>query len=427
MKLQESDNNHLSRNLNYLLMLRIIAMTTQILALGFMYFSFKLPIPLLPILVLIMVLSLYTAFWWQKHKNDGSIRTRDFMTQLIVDIFALSLLIYFTGGSTNPFIFFFLLPITFAAATLRFKQTCIIATLAAVSYTLLMFFHVPLLSHSGHHDGFDLHVWGMWYGFLISAGLVTYYVSQVGATVRHHNKALAIAREENLRAEQVLSLGTLAAGTAHELGTPLSTMAILAKELEYEHQQEPETIANLEVLRQQIDRCKSILSKMAIDAGAAHAESGEARLIHEYLIELIDEWQLLRPETSLSIDIDPSLPEIEIIADRTLGQSILNVLSNAADAAEENVGFKAHWDQTSLEIEICDDGGGIDDALIAALGKPVPSEKKPGGMGIGLFLAQITLNRLGGTLQLEQGKEKGTQAMIKLPLTDLQMKEHPNG
>ncbi len=420
MKAYEIDKNHLSQNLNYLLMLRIIAMSTQVLALGFMYFSFKLPIPLVPVLILISALSIYTAFCWYRYINNDDIHTRDFMTQLVVDILALSLLIYFTGGSTNPFIFFFLLPITFAAATLKFKQTCIIATLAVISYTILMFFHVPLLDHSSHNDGFGLHVWGMWYGFLVSAGLVTYYVSQVGATVRNRNKALAIAREENLRAEQVLSLGTLAAGTAHELGTPLSTMAVLTKELEYEHQQDAETLTNLGILRQQIDRCKSILSKMAIDAGTAHAQSGDARFIMDYLFDLIDDWKQLRPDTSLSIEIADNFPAIEIVTDRILSQSIQNVMNNAADAAENEISFKAHWDQSSLEIEICDDGKGIDESLVAELGKPLPKEKKSIGMGIGLFLAQITLNRLGGNLKLEQGKEKGTRVLINIPLSGLQ-------
>ncbi len=419
MHQEEHGQNYLKQNLNYLLVLRSIAIGTQILALVFMYYAFSAPIPLVSVFIVISILAIYTIYSWQKLQKKSLIVDVDYMTQLVVDILALSMLVYFTGGSTNPFIFFFLLPITFAAASLRLKQTCVIAGISALSYTMLMFFHVPLLKHTGQHEGFDLHVWGMWYGFLISAGLVTYFVSRIGATVRKRNQALAMAREESLRADQVLALGTLAAGTAHELGTPLSTMAVLAKELEHEHQSEPDILDNLQLLRQQIDRCKTILSKMVVDAGTAHAESGEAKLLNEYLLLLLDNWKSLRPDIKLVVSFSNTDPTLEIIADATLSQSIMNVLNNAADAANQQVEFIADWDHGQLHIEILDDGDGIESSFVDNIAKPVDSQKQPVGMGIGLFLAQITLNRLGGKLEISIRKHKGTCVKISLPLTGL--------
>ncbi len=412
---KETTQNYLKQNLRYLLVLRAIAIGTQILALLFMLFAFDLPVPIIPISILIIFLMLFTVYSWSRLTQVDVIYNQDYMLQLIVDILVLSLLVYFTGGSSNPFTFFFLLPITFAAASLRFKHTCIIAALAAISYTFLMFYHVPLLKHSDHHAGFDLHIWGMWYGFLVSATLVTYYVSRIGATVRKRNQALAIAREENLKSDQVLALGTLAAGTAHELGTPLSTMAVLTKELEHDYESEPETLKNLQLLRQQIDRCKSILSKMAVDAGTVSADSGHSVNIKGYLEELYFDWKTLRYDLELEDSIELTGPELVIIADTTVSQSIMNVLNNAAEAAKYKIDFNAEWNNEWLKIFIKDDGDGIDPALFKN-NQPIISTKQPQGMGIGLFLAQVTLNRLGGSLQVMESDQKGTTILIELPL-----------
>ena len=416
MSENDTSQGYLKQNLRYLLILRSIAMGTQILALLFMQYSFQLQIPVNSISILILCLAIFTVYSWSQLNKQSQIGNFDYMLQLVVDIIGLSVLVYLTGGSTNPFIFFFLLPITFAAASLNFKQTCIITILAIISYTALMFYHVPLLKHAEHHEGFDLHVWGMWYGFLISAVLVSYFVSRIGSSLRKRNLALAKAREENLKAEQVLSLGTLAAGTAHELGTPLSTMAVVAKEMEYDHQTDQETLANLHLLREQINRCKSILSKMAVNAGTVHAESGETILVKEYLQQLFNDWI----EKSPYVDID-SVCQLEgdtfsIVIDITVTQSITNVLNNAAEAADKLVIFNASWDRKLLNLEISDDGEGIDPTVMININQPTLSTKQPKGMGIGLFLAQITLNRLGGQLEIKKREKKGTCVMIQLPL-----------
>ena len=415
----EIGQSYLKQNLRYLLILRGIAIGTQIVALLFMQYAFQLEIPLLLISVLILLLAIYTIYSWVKVNKKTNIASFDYMFQLIVDMIVLSVLVYLTGGSTNPFIFFFLLPIIFAAASLNFKQTCIIAGLAIASYTTLMFYHVPLLKHAEHHEGFDLHVWGMWYGFLVSAVLVSYFVSRIGTTLRKRNLALAKAREENLKAAQVLSLGTLAAGTAHELGTPLSTMAILAKEMEYEHQDNQETLRNLQLLRDQIDRCKTILSRMAVDAGTAHAESGGLINIEQYLQQLFDDWQESNSQIDISTICTLKGDEINIIADTTLTQSITNVLNNAVEAAEQQIEFNAVWDQQLLNIEILDDGKGVDPSIMVNINQPTMSNKQPRGLGIGLFLAQITLNRLGGQLEIKNREQKGTCVTIQLPLNPI--------
>ena len=407
-------------NLGYLLLIRLFAIGGQVLALSYMYFYIGIHFPVRPVVLIITLLSMFTAFSWLVYRDSKEITDRVFVTQLMTDVFALSFLIYFTGGSINPFISLFILPIIFAAASLKPAYTSAITFVAISSYTLLMFFHVPLVNIHIHQGGTQMHLWGMWFGFILTAGLVAYFVSRIGRTLRERDRALAEARENALHAEQILSLGTLAAGTAHELGTPLSTIAILTKELEHEYADQQKLVKDLRLLRQQIDNCKQILARMADNAGQVHANAGHVTAVDNYLDDLIVHWQESRPEARIKIEWQGSLPAPEIIVDQTLTHAIVNVLNNAVDHATNEVHVTGRWDNQKLELEIIDDGKGLEKALLDNLGENIFSTKPPEeGMGLGLFLAKSTLNRFGGTLQLHNYHPGGTRAVIELPLNSL--------
>ena len=160
----------------------------------------------------------------------------EFFAQLMVDVFALTALLYFSGGSTNPFISLYLLPLTIAAAALPWAYTWVMAAITISCYTLLLFYYVPLPhDHEEHNSEFNLHVSGMWLAFVLSTVLIAWFVVKMGISIRERDKDLASAREQALRNEQLIALGTLAAGAAHELGTPLATMAIVSGELQDEY------------------------------------------------------------------------------------------------------------------------------------------------------------------------------------------------
>jgi two-component system sensor histidine kinase RegB len=415
---------YMNQNLHYLFLLRTIAIGGQILALLLMQELFSVELPLLPIAIIITTLFLYTIWSWRYFQGREHISQQIFLIQLLIDVLALSALIYFTGGSVNPFISLFMLPITFAAACLIPMFTWLIVVAAITCYTLLMFFNIPLpnADHAAdHHDtNFTLHIWGMWYGFILSAILVAYFVSRIGQSLRERDRALAEARANALHAEQILSLGTLAAGTAHELGTPLATIAILAKELEHEYEDHQELVNDLKLLRQQIDNCKQILSRMADNAGQVQANSGHAIAVDNYLDNLIAEWRQSRPDAQVKTEWQGSLPAPDIIVDQTLTHAIVNILNNAVDHASREVELIGRWDKQKLELEICDDGKGMERALIDKLGENIISTKLPEeGMGLGLFLAKSTLNRFGGTLQLHNRDTGGTRVLIEIPLGSL--------
>lgn len=405
--------------LKYLLLLRVFAIGGQLLALGAMHWVFGLSVPLLPVVSVLCATLSFTLWSWYRFTARQDVGQGEFAIQLVVDIMALTVLVFFTGGSANPFISLFILPIVFAAAAFSPLYTAGLALLALVCYTLLMFFYEPLAQHHLHVSGVDLHMWGMWYGFLLSAAAVSAFVAKISRTMRERDKALASAREMALRAERIVALGTLAAGTAHELGTPLSTMAVIAKELELDLTEHPELKQSVVLLRTQIQRCKTILAQLATDAGAAPAAEGRRETVPDFLEHLIAEWRALRPEVDVRWTTESRAAPPQIVADRTLRQAIMNVLNNAADAATHSIDVAGGWDRELLTLEIRDDGPGIAARLLHGLGREVGSTKGERGLGIGLYLANTVIERIGGRVEIHNRQEGGARARIEIPLAAL--------
>ena len=407
-------------NLKYLLLIRFIAIGGLVLALVFLQQVFAVDLPAAPVLLIITALALFTLLSWLRLRNRTEIPDRVFLGQLLVDVAALTLLVYFTGGSANPFIFLFILPVIFAAAAIRPVFSALIALAAVLSYTLLMFFHVPVADQHADHSGVQLHVWGMWYGFILSAGLVAFFVSRIAHALRQRDRALAAAREDALRAEQILTLGTLAAGTAHELGTPLSTMAVLTREMQEQYTDREELSGDLNILREQLDRCKTILANMASDAGQLQADSGHIVSVADFLSGLFEEWQKTSSEVIINVECRGIQPAPLIIADRSLGQAVINVLNNAAEASRSRVELTGNWTAAHLVIGVIDDGQGIPEGYRSELGNKILTDKTSvKGLGIGLFLAQTTLKRLGGEISFSNRASGGLRTQIDLPLNQI--------
>jgi two-component system sensor histidine kinase RegB len=265
----------------------------------------------------------------------------------------------------------------------------------------------------------------MWYGFMLSAGCIAYFVARIAATLRAHDRALALAREHALEAERIVALGTLAAGTAHELGTPLATMAILAKDLEPDLAGQPALQASVVTLREQIARCKESLARLAADAGELPADSGRPSTADEFLGSLLAEWRRQQADLDVTIAVDGPRPAPRILADRTLMQALFNVLNNAADASSRHVDARAAWDEQAMWLDVRDDGPGIDRAVREQVGRRIVSTKGERGLGIGLYLAHSVLSRLGGRVEFGTPPGGGTVVHVEIPLAALRMSEIP--
>jgi len=396
--------------LRYLLFIRLVVIGGQVVALVAMARVFGVVVPWPAVSAILALLATLTAAtWWRWHSGRWL-----YLVHTSADIAALSALVYFTGGAFNPFISLFLLPIVFAAAAMPPAQTAGVTLLAGGCYTLLMFVQ-PVERHvHGPASSFDLHVWGMWYGFILSAVSVALFVARIARRQRASDRELATLREVALENERMLALGTLAAGTAHELGTPLATIAILAGEL-VDTLDEPVARAQAQQLQQQVARCKDILAGMSAGAGNLKADGGQRVDVAAWLETLVQEWHQRRPEVLLKVDWHGPRPAPRIVADRVIGQAIVNVLDNAADAAARHVEVRGSWNDDAFELAVDDDGSGIAPDIRARIGHEALTTKRD-GMGIGLLLARTILERLGGGLALDARPRRGTRARITLPL-----------
>lgn len=409
-------------NLRRLVVLRLIALAGQFLAVWVAVTSLHMALPLRPLVGIITGMALLNFLTWLRMRRPWPVSEAELFSHLALDVAALTGLLYFSGGSTNPFVILYLLPLALTAAALPAAYAWAMVSVSIACYTWLMFYYIPLpQSHAGHDD-FGLHVIGMWLGFLLSAGLIAWFAVRMGETRRSRDRLLAQMRENALHHERILALGTLAAGAAHELGTPLSTMAVVAKEMEHEVGGSPEAREHLRVLREQLDRCKSILSSLSASAGASRAEGGGRVPLEDYLEKLLRDWKTMRLGVQLRHDFEGPRPSPEILAEQTLSQAIVNILNNAADASPEHIEVSGRWDNSELALEICDRGAGLSPAAAQAAGQPFFTTKAPGqGLGLGLFLAQATLRRLGGSVQMYNREGGGACTRLTLPLSGLRV------
>ena len=411
------------RNLQRLLLLRSVMITFMLAATGTLFYL-HIPLRQLPIAVAVggmLLLIVLTLLRLKKHSN---VHENELLLMLLGDLAALTILFYYTGGYSNPLVWMYLLPLAVAAVALKRAYAWLLAAVAIACYSLLVFYYVPL-SHLHMHDiagkTLDIHLVGMWLGFVVSAGIIAFFVSRIGQNLREYDQLIATVREQSLESERVLSLGTLAASAAHELGTPLSTMAVISKELAQDLAQQPEQLQQLQILRTQIQRCKEILSSITRNAGQSRAEAGQGQALSEFLLEATQRWRDTRPATELVFTLSDSESDPIIFTDRTLTQALQNLLDNAADASPEQVLFNANWNETSLLIQIRDFGNGMTEEVKQQLGKPFFSSKAEQGMGLGVYLTQVILTRFNGELKLSNHPDGGVLAIVRLPLKNLRI------
>lgn len=403
------------QNLFRLSLIRGVALIGQVLAL--IYFTAINPIGL-PANAIALVLTIYasvTVATWQRSRMQVPIADHEFFIHLLADILFFSVLLYFSGGASNPFVSYYLIPISIAAITVSRRYSILIAVTALSAYSLLLKYYVPIaaIAPSSHHGASNgsLHVLGMWANFAVSAGIIIYFISRMASALKIQEQALALQREAELRNEQLLAVGTLAAGTAHELGTPLNTMKLLVDDMLSGTPDNQDAI----LLNQQIEQCKSTLKQLLTTAEQSQSKRLESQSVQSYFAAIIERWQLMRPHLQAKINFADSPPSSAVF-EPTIAQSILNLLNNAADASQ-NVDVNLSWNATRANIEIRDYGKGLDLGEVDRLGQAFVTDKAD-GLGLGLFLSQATLTRFGGSVSLQNtaDSERGTLTQIVLPL-----------
>ena len=381
----------------YLGLLALAAGSWKVLGIGF---------PAGPVFGVLALALILTGQAWFRAVGPAPIGPVELGMQLLADITAIGVLVFFSGGAYNPFISLLLLPVVMAAGVMSGPWVAGVALASSLTYSLLMFNYLPLGLPAGP-AAFALHLSGMWLNFIVSACLVAYFLYRLSQALRLREAELVCLREDTLRNEQIIAVASLAAGTAHDLGTPLNTLALAVEELA--GQGDAETV---QLARNQLIRAKALLARLAAVA-SSEAQAMERLEFDAWLRTQLENWRWMRPEAVLN---GPGewLPGFSIRCDDTLGQALLNLLNNAWQASRQPVDLGVERIDGRVQIRIADRGPGMSVELKARSGRE--AQTGGAGMGLGLLLTNSSVERHGGTVHIADREGGGTVVTLSLPM-----------
>jgi two-component system, sensor histidine kinase RegB len=404
-------------NFAWLIRLRFGAVVGQLVVIAAVGFGLHTRLPLFE-LGCVLALELALNVWSiVRARSERPIGERLVTLSVSLDLLLFSALLYLSGGPANPFSFLYLIHIALAAVVLPPRTSFLLVVSALASSLALFWVHVPLPhDHSQHQHEYSWHMRGMWVAFGLAACFIVYFIQRVLRELRQIEEQLAISREKATRGEAVAALAMLSAGAAHELASPLSTIALASGEL-LRHLPEGSATAREDVLliKSQVERCRAILDQLAIEAGQAHGSSfGELTwpAILEPSLAGLDPRRLqLSTPGGEPLKLTGSLSAVS--------QALRNLVRNALDASapDGSVQLGVTQQPGELAFSVRDQGPGMTEAVLARATEPFFTTKPSGqGMGLGLFLAQSVAEQMGGRLELSSSAGSGTLARLILPL-----------
>jgi two-component system, sensor histidine kinase RegB len=406
-------------NLRWIVRLRWGAVLGQVVTILFAARMVHEALPvkeLLAVCACLAAVNLATHVWLLK---GGKPSERTSGLNLLGDVLALTALLALSGGAYNPFAVLYLVHITIAAVVLPARWSLALTATSIAAYTLLQLLpEGPLLSLGGE-ELLILHARGRWIAFVVAAVFIGTFTLRMSASLRRREAELERTRSDAEAAERLAALGTLAAGTAHELNTPLGTIAILAGELAA--QLDGERQAEAEEIRNQVRRCKEIITGMLAPRGGADLEEPKEFEVAPVLEAAVKRWQEGRPGPKPVIDIQPQAARARArLPVHAFERAIANLLDNAAEATENrparDVRIALTRDQGDLRIQVSDNGVGVPEPLLRRIGEPFFTTKEPGrGTGLGLYLARHVVERQGGEMSVTSEEGRGTEVVLTVP------------
>ncbi len=408
------------KNMQQLIQLRWFAVVGQIATIATAHLVFHISLPLPAMAVVLTFLVFLNAVSLIRLRSPKEVRNSELLLALLLDVVALTAQLYLSGGATNPFISLYLLQVTLSAILVEAWSTWLVVAVAAVGFGALTFLYRPLVLPPGAtFDLFQLHIGGMLICFPLEAILVVVFINRITRNLRERDARLADLRQQAAEEGHIVRMGMLASGAAHELGTPLATLAVILNDWRRvpELKANPEFLQELEDMEAEVKRCKEIVTGVLMSAGQARGESADVTTVKAFLDEVVEDWRAKKMAPNLIYERGFT-DDVLIAADSALKQVIFNVLDNAAEASPDQVTIRVSRIKDTLTIAVSDHGPGFSSEVLEQLGRPYQSTKGRRGGGLGLFLVTNVLRKLGGHVEA-RNTISGAVVTLGLPLDAL--------
>lgn len=408
--------------IDFILALRLASIILQMLLILVVYLFLHYELPWMALMCIIAIEACFNLFCYWHPKLKGNSSSLHIVLQLIADLCFLGTLLYLSGGATNAFVSLLLIPIAIAAVTLSTQLLALVAILAVATYSLLLAV-MPLHSMHGNIEG---HFIGMWVNFLFSTAIVSVVISQMAKSINTQKLMMAEYREEQLKQEQIIALGVASAQVTHDLATPISSINLLVDELQEEKALSENQKGSLALLKSQVERCCANLEHfrvMTLDIKNNHKKafplSDIIKLLKSYC-------HLHYPQAPIHFEVLSDIPlKGAILSDNALIPAIINVIDNAikvSHTVEAEVVVSFYTTLDSFYISIKDTGMGFDPQTFVHLGQQVTESKE--GLGLALLLSNTNIERLQGSLTLDNHDKGGAVVSIRFPLYHSKTQEH---
>lgn len=413
------------KNMLYLIRLRWIAVMGQITTIAVVSIGLGIHLPLQQMIAVLACLIAFNIGSHLRWHENPIVTNREMFFALLVDVASLTAQLYFSGGTTNPFAFLYLLQVILSAVLLDAWSTWTIVAITSVCLAGLSLFSRPLQLLAEHRETFSiLYVQGMLICFVLNAGLLVMLITGITRNVRAGDAQLADLRQRAAEEEHIVRMGLLASGAAHELGTPMATMSVILGDWLHmpEFASNPVLQEEIGEMQTQLRRCKSIVTGILLSAGEARGESSAKTTIRTFLGDLVKEWRASRPVAEFLYE-DRIPEDLPVVFDSALKQTIFNLLDNALEASPQWVRLEAMREADTLRLLVTDAGPGFAPAMLSNFGKPYQSSKGRSGGGLGLFLVVNVVRTLGGTAAARNRAEGGAVVELTLPLDAIALEE----
>lgn len=409
------------KNLLLLTQLRWIAVVGQLVTIWLVDFELGIALPIVEMLGVVLFLVMLNLVSLLRYRRQESVTNTELFIELLLDVAALTVQLYLSGGALNPFISLFLLQVILGAILLEAWSVWSLVVVTSLCFVGLTVFHRDLAMQHSHMGGFwNLHVQGMFICFVLTSCLLVLFITRITANLNARDAYLAELRRQSVEEEHIVRMGLLASGAAHELGTPLSTLAVILKDWETVPALagDRELAQDLAEMQGQLARCKAIVTGILLSSGEARGEGTVRTSVRDFLDAAVADWRAGRALFGFTYE-NGFEPDEPIISDLALRQVLVNVLDNALEASPDGLELRATRSEGSLVVEVTDRGGGFPADILAELGTPYRSTKPRAGAGLGLFLVMNVLRRLGGSVVARNRPQGGASVTLRLPLAAL--------